>query len=37
MLTKDIFFGINILTLGGLIVVRLSLTLQRDWAAGPGA
>jgi len=34
MLTKGILFGINILTLGGFIVVRLNLTLQRTAAAG---
>jgi hypothetical protein len=34
MLTKDILFGMNILTLAGFIVMGLSLTLQRMAAAG---
>jgi hypothetical protein len=34
MFTKDILFGMNILTLAGFIVMGLSLTLQRMAAAG---
>jgi hypothetical protein len=34
MLTKDILFGMSILTLGGFLVMGLSLTLQRMAAAG---
>ena len=34
MLTKEILFGMNILTLAGFIVMGLSLTLQRMAAAG---
>lgn len=34
MLTKDILFGMNILTLAGFLVMGLSLTLQRMAAAG---
>lgn len=34
MLTKDILFGMNILTLAGFAVMGLSLTLQRMAAAG---
>jgi hypothetical protein len=33
MLTKDILFGMNILTLAGFIIMGLSLTLQRMAAA----
>jgi hypothetical protein len=33
MLSKDILFGMNILTLAGFIVMGLSLTLQRMAAA----
>jgi hypothetical protein len=33
MLTKDILFGMNMLTLAGFIVMGLSLTLQRMAAA----
>ena len=33
MLTKDILFGMNILTLAGFIIMGLSLTLQRIAAA----
>jgi len=29
MLTKDILFGMNILTLAGFVVMGVSLTLQR--------
>ena len=29
MLTKDILFGMNILTLGGFVVMGLTLTLNR--------
>jgi uncharacterized RDD family membrane protein YckC len=34
MFTKDILFGMNILTLAGFIVMGLSLTLHRMAAAG---
>ena len=34
MLTKDIFFGMNILTLAGFIVMGLTLTLNRMGHAG---
>ena len=34
MFTKDILFGMNILTLAGFVVMGLSLTLQRLAAAG---
>jgi hypothetical protein len=34
MLTKDILFGMNIVTLAGFIVMGLSLTLQRMASAG---
>jgi hypothetical protein len=34
MLTKDILFGLNILTLAGFLVMGLSLTLQRMATAG---
>jgi hypothetical protein len=33
VLTKDILFGMNVLTLAGFIVMGLSLTLQRMAAA----
>jgi hypothetical protein len=33
MLTKDILFGMNMLTLAGFIVMGLSVTLQRMAAA----
>ena len=34
MFTKDILFGMNLLTLAGFIVMGLSLTLQRMAVAG---
>jgi hypothetical protein len=34
MLTQDILFGMNLLTLAGFIVMGLSLTLHRMAAAG---
>jgi hypothetical protein len=34
MLTKDIFFGMNILTLVGLIITGFGLTLRRMAHAG---
>jgi hypothetical protein len=34
MFTKDILFGMNILSLGGLAVMGLSLTLRRMAQAG---
>ena len=34
MLTKDILFGMNFLTLAGFLVMGLSLTLQRTGNAG---
>ena len=34
MLTKDILFGMNILTLAGFLVMGLSLTLHRTGRAG---
>ena len=34
MFTKDILFGMNILTLAGFVVMGLSLTLHRMAAAG---
>jgi uncharacterized RDD family membrane protein YckC len=34
MFTKDILFGMNILTLAGFVVMGLSLTLQRMAATG---
>ena len=34
MFTKDILFGMNILTLAGFVVMGLSLTLHRMEAAG---
>ena len=34
MLTKDIVFGMNLLTLAGFIVMGLSLTLHRSRQAG---
>ena len=34
MLTKDILFGMNILTLTGIVVMGLTLTLNRMGQAG---
>jgi CHASE2 domain-containing sensor protein len=34
MLTKDILFGLNLLTLAGFAVMGLSLTLQRSGQIG---
>jgi hypothetical protein len=34
VLTKDILFGINILTLAGFLVMGISLTLHRTGNAG---
>jgi hypothetical protein len=34
VLTRDILFGMNILTLGGFIVMGLTLTLNRMGQAG---
>ncbi len=34
MLTKDILFGMNILTLAGFVVMGLTLTLTRTGQAG---
>ena len=34
MLTQDILFGLNILTLAGFVVMGLGLTLRRMAAAG---
>jgi hypothetical protein len=34
MLTKDIIFGMNLLTLAGFVVMGLSLTLHRTRQAG---
>ena len=34
MLTKDIFFGMNIVTLVGFLVMGLSVTLRRTATAG---
>ena len=34
MLTKDILFGMNILTLAGFVVVGITLTLNRMGQAG---
>ena len=34
MLTKDILFGMNILTLAGFVVMGLTLTLNRTGQAG---
>ena len=34
MLTNDVLFGMNILTLAGFVVMGLSLTLHRMAAAG---
>ncbi len=34
MLTKDIFFGMNVLTLVGFLVMGISLTLRRTGNAG---
>jgi hypothetical protein len=36
MLTKDILFGMNILTLAGFIVMGLTLTLNRMGQASKG-
>jgi hypothetical protein len=35
MLTKDILFGMNFLTLSGFVVMGISLTLRRMKNAGP--
>jgi hypothetical protein len=35
MLTKDILFGMNVLTLAGFAVMGLSLTLNRTGRIGP--
>jgi len=34
VLTKDLFFGMNILTLAGFVVMGLTLTLNRMGQAG---
>jgi hypothetical protein len=34
MLTKDILFGMNILTLAGFVVMGIALTLNRTGQAG---
>jgi hypothetical protein len=34
MLTKDILFGMNILTLAGFVVMRITLTLNRIGQTG---
>jgi len=34
MLTKDILFGMNILTLAGFVVMGITLTLNRTGQAG---
>jgi hypothetical protein len=34
MLTKDILFGMNILTLAGFVVMGITLTLNRTGRAG---
>ena len=34
MLTKEILFGMNLLSLAGFLVMRLSLTLHRTGNAG---
>ena len=34
MLTRDIFFGMNLLTLAGFVVMGLTLTLNRMGLAG---
>jgi hypothetical protein len=34
MLTQDILFGMNLLTLAGFVIMGLSLTLRRMAAAG---
>jgi hypothetical protein len=34
MLTQDLLFGMNVLTLAGFVVMGLSLTLRRIAAAG---
>jgi hypothetical protein len=36
VLTKDILFGMNILTLAGFVVMGLTLTLSRMGQAGKG-
>jgi hypothetical protein len=36
MLTKDIFYGMNILTLAGFVVMGLTVTLRRSGQAGKG-
>ena len=36
MLTRDILFGMNILTLAGFVVMGLTLTLNRMGQAGKG-
>ena len=36
MLTRDILFGMNILTLAGFVVMGLTLTLNRMGQAGEG-
>ena len=36
MLTRDILFGMNILTLAGFVVMGLTLTLNRIGQAGKG-
>ena len=36
MLTKDILFGMNILTLTGFVVMGITLTLNRAGQAGKG-
>jgi hypothetical protein len=35
MITKDILFGMNVLTLAGFAVMGLSLTLNRTGRIGP--
>jgi hypothetical protein len=36
MLTKDIFYGMNILTLAGFVVMGLTVALRRSGQAGKG-
>ena len=36
MLTRDVLFGMNILTLAGFVVMGLTLTLNRMGQAGKG-
>ena len=36
MLTRDILFGMNMLSLAGFVVMRLTLTLNRMGQAGKG-